>query len=590
MKLKKIVVILIFVSILTQFLSGNFYNKSIAVNNTIDFYKKVETNNDSNNTINVRYSYDYGLTEKSYLQTNANGTISRIEYIRSSNKIIVETYSSEFNYISSVSIPLELSIWGGFFSGEKYNFLVFGQKNLNEDDNVETIRIVKYSKDWKRISCCSIKGNNTFVPFDFGNCRMAETSSQLIIHTCHTMYKTDDGYHHQANTTYRINKENMELLYESYNIMNASYGYVSHSFNQFVTADENYYYTADHGDGYPRSLCLIKHKYEHDGVVNDFYHKSSVVGKADIVKFPGNIGENKTMAMLGGLELGNNNVIVVGTQQNKSGSVEKYGTQNLFISAINKNDITNEFKYDPQRDIYYNPSNESVKIKWLTDYDRDSNIKIGCPEVIKLNNDRFLLIWNQDEQLKMLLFDENLNLLSNVTTINIKLTDCKPIVYNGKVTWYKTNREGKLTFYYIDPNNLSQYENLKEQTIYPVTMSKSQINLVVNQNNSSNAETLSITNISNEIGNVKSIDWKVSPSSNTNIEYNISDSEITKYLKITKNNDKEIIIEPVYADMQNKDFIIKTIVNNGSEAEGYGECRIGLSVSVSNIEIKARHI
>ena len=52
-----------------------------------------------------------------------------------------------------------------FYSGTDYHFLVFGQNNLEEDDQKEVIRVVKYTKDWERVGAASLYAANTTKPF-----------------------------------------------------------------------------------------------------------------------------------------------------------------------------------------------------------------------------------------------------------------------------------------------------------------------------------------------------------------------------------------------------------------------------------------
>lgn len=92
----------------------------------------------------------------SYLYENEDGGLTRVEYVN--QLVVVEDYDSSFALQSSRTVPAELPIWGGFFAGEAYNFLVFGQENYSQDDNAEVIRVVKYSKDWQRLGQASLKG------------------------------------------------------------------------------------------------------------------------------------------------------------------------------------------------------------------------------------------------------------------------------------------------------------------------------------------------------------------------------------------------------------------------------------------------
>ena len=177
----------------------------------------------------------WSSTVASYL-CEYNNLLYRVE--PDAKNVLVEKYDLNGKVLGSAAYSMELPIFGGFFSGKSHNYLVFGQENRKESDSVEVIRIVKYDKNWKRLSAVSIKGANTYIPFDAGSLRMTETGGKLYIHTCHEMYDDDNsGYHHQANMTFVIKQSTMKVVDQYYDVMNiAQAGYVSHSFNQFVKA------------------------------------------------------------------------------------------------------------------------------------------------------------------------------------------------------------------------------------------------------------------------------------------------------------------------------------------------------------------
>ena len=92
------------------------------------------------------FSHDYyhGVWEKAspveaYLVQNADSTLTGVETVWDYGDefhpeqilyILAETYSSDGReLISTKRIPMELQRFGGFFSGAKYNFLVFGKGN-----------------------------------------------------------------------------------------------------------------------------------------------------------------------------------------------------------------------------------------------------------------------------------------------------------------------------------------------------------------------------------------------------------------------------------------------------------------------------
>lgn len=68
------------------------------------------------------------IGHNSYLVQNSDGTLTRLE--NTSSGIVVENYSADGNkLISQRTISKELNLFGGFYSGKDYNYLVFGQNN-----------------------------------------------------------------------------------------------------------------------------------------------------------------------------------------------------------------------------------------------------------------------------------------------------------------------------------------------------------------------------------------------------------------------------------------------------------------------------
>ena len=188
----------------------------------------------------------------SYL-VNTDDGFMRVEYIEDS--VVVEYYDSEYNLTAQSEIECEMDLFGGFYAGDDAYYLVFGQENQDEDDSLEVIRVVKYSKDWERQADASIYGSNNITdPFAFGSLRMTEANGFLYVYTCRAIYTTADGARHQVNLKFVVRESDMEVTVES---IGASY--CSHSFNQFIIADdEGNLITADHGDAYPRSAFICK--------------------------------------------------------------------------------------------------------------------------------------------------------------------------------------------------------------------------------------------------------------------------------------------------------------------------------------------
>ena len=123
------------------------------------------TEADSENLSN--YSYRADSVKNSYLYEKKDGSLVRVEYLDGKG-VLVQTLDEDGNKNEPVVIEAELKFFGGFFAGERYNFLVFGQSNPDESDEEEVVRIVRYGEDWTRQESLSVFGANTRSPFSCG--------------------------------------------------------------------------------------------------------------------------------------------------------------------------------------------------------------------------------------------------------------------------------------------------------------------------------------------------------------------------------------------------------------------------------------
>ncbi|MCM1507892.1 MAG: leucine-rich repeat protein [Ruminococcus flavefaciens] len=385
------------------------------------------SNNISNNDYNV-----YSSTVKSYLFEN-NGKITRLEYIN--DEIIIEDYSFDGELLFSYSLEMPLPIFGGFFHGSNANYIIVGQENLNEDRNTEVIRVLKYNKDWELIKTNSIYGSNTVVPFESGSLRMSEKNNKLFIHTSHIMYAALDGLNHQANMTFVIDEDDMRVLDSIYGVSSNEYGYVSHSFNQFISVDyDETVYRCDHGDAEPRAITISKCSNSDD--ITDVLTKN-------VLEIKGNHGNNDTGVSIGGFQLSENKCLVVGISVDMS--AENYssdGQRNIFLSVVDKNLKNSSCIY-------------------LTSYNEKDNISVRTPQMISISSDMFLIMWeeynnsNSNVYVKAITVDENGNTIQPKTIFNnIRLSDCQPIMTSDDtVKWYVTDNSS-VNLYQINPYNI----------------------------------------------------------------------------------------------------------------------------------------
>ena len=394
------------------------------------------TDNASDNHYNT-----WSSVTNSYLVQNSDVTLTRLE--NTSSGVVVENYSADGKtLISQRTISKELNIFGGFYSGKDYNYLVFGQNNTSESDSKEVVRVVKYTKSWSKVNSCSISGVNTTKPFSAGSLRMEESGGKLYVYTCHEMYADSDGIHHQANMLFTIDESSMTLTDSMYDVSNLTDGYVSHSFNQFIKADEGgkYIYRVDHSESsnymmngsYLSVNGITLTKYKADG-------KSTAVSVSIPVKFDIN-KSNYTGSSIGGFELGSGNCLIAYAKDVSSSCK----TRNVYIS------VTDEL---------FNGTQNIA----LTNYGTSSKVTCRTPQLIKINDNLFLVMWEEYNSstgkttTKTMTVDSNGKTISKAVSHSFGLSDCQPVVCSdGMVKWYVTNNS-KPTLYKLSPYALDDY-------------------------------------------------------------------------------------------------------------------------------------
>lgn len=381
---------------------------------------ETSSNYGKHNYSNRRWSQ----TITSYLYDNGRG-LTRVEY--TGNHVVIENYDKGFAFLSGFTIDMELPIWGGFYAGEDYNFLIFGQSNYEQSDGAEVVRVVKYSKNWRRLGHASLYGANTVKPFDAGSLRCAEYGGILYVRTCHLMYLSDDGKHHQANMTFCVNEESMTITDSAHKVSNNSYGYISHSFNQFILVDaEQNIVTLDHGDAYPRALVLMR-AYQKAGDFTSAGRFASI----EFVTFPGEIGNNTTGASVGGLTETRNGYMTAYSWD----ETNSYQAQEIYLSYFTK-DI---FEAGGGTETRYRLSSTGV-----------SNT---TPVIAPTGLDGGYVLWasgnGRTPGVYYISYDADGD-ISEVSVIpDAYLSDCQPIPYGDGVVWYVTANSAPV-FYVLD--------------------------------------------------------------------------------------------------------------------------------------------
>ncbi len=371
---------------------------------------------------------------ESYLTVLADGSLMRVQYGSQIEGILVEYYNADYNIISSKIIAEELPTFGGYYATATNYFVVTGQRNLEESADTEVVRITKYDKDWNKIATASLKDCNTVIPFDAGSCRMDVSGKYMIIRTSHEMYKSEDGYNHQANMTIQLDTETMAITDSYADVMNTTMGYVSHSFNQFIKLEDDKIVAVDHGDAYPRSIVLVK--YQTDISSGQFVpnYFASPCDTVDVLEFSGEVGRNATGASVGGFEISDSHYLVAGNTVVQDDTSKKRTTRNVFVAAVDK-------------------STSVVSMKYLTSY-IEGDGTTSTPQMVKISQDKYVVLWSRAGKVYYALVDGTGELSGTIYNMDGELSDCVPVVCGGKIVWYTWNDDVK-TFYDIDIENIS---------------------------------------------------------------------------------------------------------------------------------------
>ncbi len=394
---------------------------------------RVKTNNVYNNNVEKQdYSGNISTVKLSYLAETKDHNLMLVNV---GNAIIIEYFTPQFKKIETKTIALELPIFGGFFASvDGCYYVVEGQENPNDSDEVETFRFIKYDKDWNRIKALSLYGCYTSQPMRSSDLTMLEFDNHLFVRTAHLIYAGSDGVKHQTNMFFDINKTDMSLIYKQTGIAASYVQYVSHSFNQLHTIKNGFYAGVDHGDAYPRSIILGKNKFPMSQVKSGSYYSTT------ICKFPGEIGDNYTGAKVGGFSSSETHFLTAYTLIDTS-NFSKNRTQNLYITATP--DLPDGFGNHIHRQITnYSGKTESVR----------------APHLVKYGENDFILLWSRGDTVSYMHVDGEGN-LGEQFSFEGNLSDCVPILYNGYITWYVTNGY-TLDIYRIDVSDISKHEIL----------------------------------------------------------------------------------------------------------------------------------
>ena len=397
----------------------------------------------SGSNVNAQDYVQWSDTVKSYLTVCDNGNYMRVQSGAIEGKLLVEYYSSDFEPLSTKLIDNELPIFGAFYDSGNNYYVLSGQENPKQNDSLEVFRITKYDKNWNKIKSCGLYGANTTVPFDAGSARMTHSGDHLLVRTCHEMYKSSDGNNHQANVTIEVDMPSMTITDSYTGIMNVDYGYVSHSFNQFIKTDGNHIVALDHGDAHPRSAVLVK--YNSDFTTGKFFPSYfDKVSNIDVVTYPEYTAGhyNYTGAAIGGFDVSSSSYIVAQSTVDLD-YINTSKTRNVYVSAVSKDLSTN-------------------KLNKITSYAEGTD-SASAPQLVKINNNSFLLLWSRDKKVSCVKLNADGAVNGSIHTFEGSLSDCQPVIKNGRAVWYVYDKNN-VTFNSLNLSNLDDIKTVDVKT------------------------------------------------------------------------------------------------------------------------------
>lgn len=393
------------------------------------------------------------------LHANEKGGLTRVEYIIQKidgvnvGKVFVEDYNDNFQIQSSRTIDLpEGWKWGGFYAGKKYNFLVVGRNtadNRNYTD-VEVIRVIRYTKDWKESGYISLTDRQTVIwrPFQQGAVQCAEYGDMLYIRTARQILWSHNA-NHETSFMMWLNQDTMAQDSVGCHAglgTGMHQGYCSHSMDQYLLVDEgNLRVVAlDLGDCYPRGIAAMYYNNPAGSATLRFGAGAATA----ITAAAGAKGANHTGISIGSF-LETKNGYLVSYNNNNRGN----GGQNnryVYVNYITKNPFQSQPRIEvcpdmPSRTPYLAPINTNFGYVVWTKYDTTTTLYYAPYYDGVVTED------NPEGEFRV----------GEVEAVNAKsfpLAYCPPISYKGKTIWYTTNNSVP-TFFTIDEDgNVEEHE------------------------------------------------------------------------------------------------------------------------------------
>lgn len=373
-------------------------------------------------------SYSVKVTTKTATLFETSEGYCRVESLEEEDVVRYEYYDQNFYLLSSGTVPVELNKYSAFYEGDDYFFLLFAGSNPNEDDSAEVLRLVKYDKNWNRLSSAVI--SDVYAVSAGSHATMVEWNGNILIHCSRTMYKAADGLNHQSNLHVSVDIASMRENSDDYL---RSTGYYSHSFNElFDVAEDGTYAYANHGDAYPRALGM--------SVWSQSMPSQVLGGSSQVLQIAGNIGNNTTKARLGSLQIGSSQVLLAGSSVTQNDNFAQNTDYNVFVANMDRD----------------SSGALDSTLTWYTNY--DGSTWASNPYLVECSEDKFILMWNEfpyennTPPLYWTVLDGSGKQITDISSGVAPLSLVEPFMnQNGDIVWY-SSLYSTPTFYTLNLN------------------------------------------------------------------------------------------------------------------------------------------
>ncbi len=310
---------------------------------------------------------------------------------------------------------------GGFHFGEDGNwYLLLGRDNPKEKKGRVTMQVRQYDEALNRLGTAKIKarGPQTHSPFAGGGAAFTMMGDQLLVLMAQTEFAAGDGLHHQAARLLSVDTATMTADYVT--------RMASHSFAQFIEARDGEFYTAEHGDAYPRAMTVTRFRWDDE---DEFWRER--YGNA--LKLQGRTGNNYTGATLNGFALTSTSALTVGVSVPHRHPVKG-------VTGFNAKMKPNVYVATTDRDTM------KSTFRWMTTFHPKRHKKlVGLPRLIMLDDDRSALLFDvatrKGHTTHYRLLDSTGNTIGRATFPGRFTALSQPVLHDNQLLWVGLQRD-----------------------------------------------------------------------------------------------------------------------------------------------------